>query len=139
MHRPSCAPLYVCIGNKLTSAESSAAVVGGLAKNAPRSDELRALLRQRDDLAFSILQAQRHLRDVREERAKTTNYISGTLWLTDLRRDALARDDPPADTAQSPDTARLRLLHGVLVGVAMRARMPWWQDARLAELVLSDP
>ena len=123
----------------LTSAGSSATAVEGMAKGAPHSDELRALLRRRDDLAFSILQTQRRLDEVREQRARAASRINGELPLTELRRDAAGLDDSPADPTQSADTARTRLLHGVLVGVAMHARKPWWQDAQLAELVLSNP
>ncbi|WFD34566.1 hypothetical protein MCUN1_001407 [Malassezia cuniculi] len=133
--------LSTCVASD--SAESSAAIVNGLAEGAPHADEMRSLLRRRDDLAMSILQTQRRLADVQEERQRVITRIQGMWSLTDLRKEAASThstDSPAPDaTPVAEHSAKLRLLHGTLVGIAMNAPKPWWQDEQLAQLILSDP
>ena len=82
------------------SVESSEAVVDGLREGALHSDEMRALLRRRDDLAMAILQVQKRLSDVKTARRRTIERItSGYLCLQNcavrLLRRTTRRRTPP--------------------------------------------
>ena len=141
------------------SVESSFEVTSALQASEPRksvehepaefSSDVRALLRERDDLAFDILQTQRALEEKQEESVAFESEIQRTCPAhSGTRQQAVhalheareAHKEPP------PDAAKMQrdLLHGVILvrrlltqGLAMHGDIPWYEDPELTELVLS--
>ncbi|WFD03360.1 hypothetical protein MOBT1_002049 [Malassezia obtusa] len=127
------------------SVESSFEVTSALQASEPRksvehepaefSSDVRALLRERDDLAFDILQTQRALEEKQEESVAFESEIQRTRQqaVHALHEAREAHKEPP------PDAAKMQrdLLHGVILGLAMHGDIPWYEDPELTELVLS--
>ncbi|WFD49294.1 hypothetical protein GLX27_003974 [Malassezia furfur] len=128
----------------LAAAESSFAVITELqrsppqqgeatAKDAPTNDA-RALLRERDDLAFDVLTTQRELETMREESQKLEDEIQhlrarAVSAMHDLR-------DAQSTPQHDPTTRQRELLRGVILGLALRSDTPWYEDPELTDLVL---
>lgn len=141
------------------SAESSFAVITELQRTPPQQEQdaaeaapthdARALLRERDDLAFDVLTTQRELDSVREESQNLEDEIQRTSPSdTDLRARAVSAMHDVQETesmVQNDPTKRQReLLRGVILvrdrltqGLALRSETPWYEDPELTELVLS--
>ena len=140
------------------SAESSFAVITELqrsppqqgeatAKDAPTNDA-RALLRERDDLAFDVLTTQRELETMREESQKLEDEIQRTSSAdADLRARAVSAmhdlRDAQSTPQHDPTTRQRELLRGVILvrgaltqGLALRSDTPWYEDPELTDLVL---
>lgn len=118
------------------------------AKDAPTNDA-RALLRERDDLAFDVLTTQRELETMREESQKLEDEIQRTSSAdVDLRARAVSTMHDLRDTQSTPQhdptTRQRELLRGVILvrvaltqGLALRSDAPWYEDPELTDLVLS--
>lgn len=141
------------------SAESSFAVITELQRSAPQQGEdtakdaptndARALLRERDDLAFDVLTTQRELETMREESQKLEDEIQRTSSAdVDLRARAVSTMHDLRDTQSTPQhdptTRQRELLRGVILvrvaltqGLALRSDAPWYEDPELTDLVLS--
>ncbi|WFC96544.1 hypothetical protein MBRA1_003205 [Malassezia brasiliensis] len=129
----------------LAAAESSFAVITELQRRAPPQEQdatdtapthdVRALLRERDDLAFDVLTTQHELDSVRTESQNVEDEIQH------LRARAVSAmhnvEDTESTVQNDPSKRQRELLRGVILGLALRSETPWYEDPELTELVLS--